>query len=64
MCWGMLMILKNTYIIIKPVIHGLDQIRYFLSTHRVDEIYVNLSAHNNLRETYQIFELLGIPMKN
>ena len=47
----------------KPVIHGLDQIRYFLSTHRVDEIYVNLSAHNNLRETYQIFELLGIPMK-
>lgn len=47
----------------KPVIHGLDQIRYFLSTHRVDEIYVNLSSHNNLRETYQIFELLGIPMK-
>ena len=47
----------------KPVIHGLDQIRYFLSTHRVDEIYVNLPSHSNLRETYQMFELLGIPMK-
>ena len=27
------------------------------------KLYVNLPSHGNLRETYQMFELLGIPMK-
>lgn len=47
----------------KPVIHNLEEIRYFLSRNKVDEIYANLSSQNSLKEIYKTFELLGIPTK-
>ena len=41
----------------KPVVHNISEIRDFLSHHRVDEIYANLSSQTSL------IEILGIPTK-
>ena len=47
----------------KPVVHNISEIRDFLSHHRVDEIYANLSSQTSLVEIFKIFEVLGIPTK-
>ena len=47
----------------KPVVHNISEIRDFLSHHRVDEIYANLSSQTSLIEIFKIFEILGIPTK-
>ena len=47
----------------KPVVHNISEIRDFLSHHRVDEIYANLSSQTSLVEIFKIFEILGIPTK-
>ena len=47
----------------KPVVHNISEIRDFLSQHRVDEIYANLSSQTSLVEIFKIFEVLGIPTK-
>ena len=47
----------------KPVVHNISEIRDFLSCHRVDEIYANLSSQTSLVEIFKIFEVLGIPTK-
>ena len=47
----------------KPVVHNISEIRDFLSCHRVDEIYANLSSQTSLVEIFKIFEILGIPTK-
>ena len=47
----------------KPVVHNISEIREFLSHHRVDEIYANLSSQTSLVEIFKIFEVLGIPTK-
>ena len=47
----------------KPVVHNISEIRDFLSHHKVDEIYANLSSQTSLVEIFKIFEVLGIPTK-
>ena len=47
----------------KPVVHNISEIRDFVSDHKVDEIYVNLSSQTSLIEIFKIFEILGIPTK-
>lgn len=47
----------------KPVVHNISEIRDFVSDHKVDEIYANLSSQTSLIEIFKIFEILGIPTK-
>ena len=47
----------------KPVVHNISEIRDFLSHHKVDEIYANLSSQTDLVDIFKIFEVLGIPTK-
>ena len=47
----------------KPVVHNISEIRDFVSNHKVDEIYANLSSQTSLIEIFKIFEILGIPTK-
>ena len=48
----------------KPVVHNISEIRDFLSKHRVDEIYANLSSQTSLVEIFKILKYLVFRQKS